>query len=241
MNDQQPGAENASDRSDTSDESEDRNSGAAVLITEFVDINDRLYKFATQVRNPKARLYSAKAQKFRAIDPESGIDLIQLYRDIDKEHIRQIFLSLRRAPLSSSQEVLEASEMPKEPKLTSEDEILISRLATANTHRRQQFGQWREHQVTMTSETTKELDDQRTNPVSKPSTATALLNPGAIRLDDNMSSTSGMTISPSARSSIDEEIEIPDPPKVPPRAKHFICPYCFYLCSISTLKKAAWR
>ena len=129
-------------------------------------------------------------------------------------------------------------------RLTNEDEALITRLARANTHRRRQFGQWRDHQASMAAETARELGadaDGYTNPVSKPSTATALLNPEAIRLDDTASNVSGMSLSPAARSSKDEDVEIPDPPRVPPGAKHFTCPYCFYICPVSTFKNVAWR
>ena len=121
--------------SETSDESEDDNDGAKILLSEMVDINDRLYRFATQVRNPKARLYSAKAENFRVIDPESGVDLIQVFQRMDEDHVRQVFLGLRSQSIGSSQELSSAPPAPITPQLTVEDNILILRLAKANTYR----------------------------------------------------------------------------------------------------------
>ena len=77
--------------------------------------------------------------------------------------------------------------------------------------------------------------------MSRPSTATALLNSKDIRLDDEMSTKSKMTISPKPRDSKDDDFEIPAPPDVLKNAKHFVCPYCFFLCPISTRENDAWR
>ena len=282
--------EHADDESAKSEEFSDESSDPHVIVSELTDIIDRLYKFATQIRNPRTRIRSDKIQKHCQYDTKTGVDLIQVFRDFDKKHVREIFLNREREAsrnTGESREVKESSKLrassavKEEHKdtnastqvstprweLTGDDEILISRLALANTYRRQQFGHWKKHAEKYSNETVKALNDRTeirsrteptpshlrlrssvlvdaentTNTMSKASTATAILNPGDIKLDDGASTTSKMTASPRPLDSKDDDIEIPDPPKVQENDKHFKCPYCFLICPVNTRKPSAWR
>ena len=258
---------------DLSEGSDEEIAGPHFFISELADTNDRLYKFAIQVRNPRTRLKSDKVRKYHKGIREADVSLIDAFRIFDEKHVREIFLDRERGvstSVESEPSEINTSEPLLNPvrELPPEDEVLISRLAQANTYRRQQFSQWKRHAEKAAMKTAKALDeelehrdtledpkprDQRaqsgvvadlaraTNPTSRPSTATALLDPDRVKLDDEISTRSKTTISPKARDSKDDDFEVPAPPNVPKNAKHFTCPHCFILCPISTREKAAWR
>ena len=81
--------------------------------------------------------------------------------------------------------------------------------------------------------------------LSKPSTASYLPNPSRFGDDDGKSSTSRRTIIPKAWDPRDEQIDVPPPPlalkETAKKEKHFVCPYCFTICSVSQLQPEAWR
>ena len=250
--------------SDDSDQSSDEGQDdATVLLNELADVIDRLYRFAVQVRSPKRRLQSKRANKFQLIDEETGAELIQLFKEFDRQHVSQIFHDIRSRPLEDSGPVLSGTFESTSGDL---DNILIHRLAGANTARRQQFAYWKTQKAKISAETTKALQnpnlkpkarttrehaqptndvtpvaDQRTNTGSQPATATTLPQSSELKFDDNVSNTSGMTVSPAAETAIDDIVQVPDPPVVEKGTRHFTCPYCFFLCPISFLQKPAWR
>lgn len=62
-----------------------------LLLDSVKDVIDRLYKLSTKIRNPSTRLASSKAQRFRQIDDETGIDLLQTFEHYDYDFVRSIF------------------------------------------------------------------------------------------------------------------------------------------------------
>ena len=226
-------------------ESENETLQAAVT-----DILDRLYRFATRLRNPATRTTKAKTGQFAQVDNETGIDLIKQFKKLDLDHVQELLLSYRSSNSKESED--------RGKTLSVEDDALILRLAVANTYRRQQFGQWARHRVKGLKETARALeelgpvdpnarrDESTRTPISKafskPTTASHLLNPTQIRLDgDAASALSGKTMSPTAQGTDDDQVEVPDPPSKFKGQEHFQCPYCCMLCTKAHLEKKAWR
>ena len=81
--------------------------------------------------------------------------------------------------------------------------------------------------------------------LSKPSTASYLRDPSRFGDDDGRSSTSRRTITPKALDPRDDQVDVPPPPlglkETAKKEKHFVCPYCFTICSVSQLQPDAWR
>ncbi|KAL8724880.1 MAG: hypothetical protein Q9181_006640 [Wetmoreana brouardii] len=121
------------DHSDGSDD-EDFETYQDVLTIEMASENvssmiSRLYRLSFKIRNPTTRLGFSKAHKYQETDSETGVDLIQVFADFDRQHMEQVFLQFWKG---------EDIEYVKE-------HYLVKRLAKANTRRRQQFRQWRHH------------------------------------------------------------------------------------------------
>lgn len=238
------------------------------LLASAIDIIDRLYRLATKIRNPATRLASSKAATFKNVNPETGVDLMVRFVEIDHRHIEELFWEYRAVDIKEPEQVNEERrDQEHRPRSLGEEEHkLISRLAKANTYRRQQFGYWSRHRAKNARETAKALeavDDvaikkasqlkslpgigamtvapSSSKVLSRPSTATWLQNPAAISLDDTTSVMSTRSVAPQARSVHDEQVEIPEPPASLRDAKHFSCPYCFTFCSKSLLERKPWR
>ncbi|KAE8358236.1 hypothetical protein BDV27DRAFT_150625 [Aspergillus caelatus] len=116
-----------------SDDSEEDDFGSSddesiidLLLSGVAACIDKLYRLSFKIRNPAMRLGFSKALKYRALDPETGVDLIDQFRESDQRHLEQLFASYR----STSARDLEK-------------DFLVQRLAKANTRRRQQFAYWK--------------------------------------------------------------------------------------------------
>ncbi|KAL8931143.1 MAG: hypothetical protein Q9208_000247 [Pyrenodesmia sp. 3 TL-2023] len=182
---------------DDSDEEEfESYQDSSLTETALENVNgiiDSLYRLSFKIRNPATRLGFSKAQKYREIDNETGVDLIQIFADFDRQHIEEVFRELRKG------------QEPKDAK----EHYLVERLAKANTRRRQQFKQWRTHRIKIEaiSNTAEDFDflipssktaEMAQAPVSEgmlasgqpapsmPSTATRL-DPAVVTLDDTTS------------------------------------------------------
>jgi hypothetical protein len=239
----------------------------ATLLEDVIDIVDRLYRLATKIRNPSTRLSTSKALTFKKIDDETGIDLIKQYTKFDTVHMEELFWDYRSVELKDPWEIPEEfrGRERKPGVLTTDERNLLERLAKANTHRRQQFGYWSRHRTKNAKESTKALETvgvTRPKPgpkqgqlpnagsfnpppsskaFSRPTTATQLQNPSAIKIDDGASTMSVRTIPPHAQGAHDKHVEVPEPPSSLKGLRYFSCPYCFTICSQSTLKKDSWR
>ena len=259
-----PGSDISSDEylDDYQDQSQE-----AALLKSAVDIIDRLYKFATKIRNPATRLASVKASTFKKIDTETRVDVLHEFEELDLHHVEEMLWDYRVAEANYDGNLPEAeNDRSHRPRTLAEDDlILVCRLAKANTHRRRQFGYWRKHRAKNANETARALEETAEIPglpdiapkhrlnlfdilpgpsskgLSRPSTATNLLDPTKFRFDDTTSTRSSRTVAPKAQGARDEQVEVPEPPTLSQEAKHFSCPYCFTLCSSSLLEKERWR
>lgn len=215
-----------------------------LAIENIAHVIDRLYRLSFKVRNPATRMGLTKAQAFRQIDQDTGVDLIHRFADYDRNHVEEVFRHYR-------------------PKLTSDEmanHFLAQRLAKANTRRRQQFGQWKRHKSKLQKgeKPAPKLEDMRSLsrkfaesrpfletpllglPVpSQPSTAT-WLDQSKIALDDNTSVFSTSTYAIFSEEP-DAELPVPQLPQKLREEKKFECPYCQVLCSRRTAEKQAWR
>ena len=239
-----------------------------MLLKSATDIIDRLYKFASRIRNPATRLASAKAKAFKNVDAETGVELYENFEtQIDPQHINEVFSEYRHKGAPGDDAQSDDSEKADQLEdLTEADRTLIARFAKANTDRRRQFGYWRRHRVKNTRETIKALEEVAKMPdfapslgkmpiaisnvlppptsklYSRPSTATQLLlDPSKFNFNDTASTRSSHTIAPKAQNAKDEQVDVPEVPSSLKGQDNFSCPYCFTLCSKSILEKERWR
>ncbi|KAI9040967.1 uncharacterized protein KD926_007508 [Aspergillus affinis] len=179
--------------------------------------------------------------KFRQIDPETGTDLVAQFKQSDQNHIAEL-LGLYNG--SSSE------------KFT--DHYLVSRLAKANTCRRQQFGYWKMRRTKselISQSVFLEKGDSVPVPArhdlqpqggleipiapiapSQPSTATHL-DVSKVKLDDEISIVSSSTVMHIGDTDNGDSYSIPPPPKGLWDRGDFECPYCFTLCPRRMLVK----
>ena len=241
-----------------SEGSQERETDYALLLRDVSDIIDRLYKISTRIRTSSTRLRSTRLLHYRQIDPETEVDLIDQFRDIDLCHVRELFRFYQRDEAEATSEVLQR------------------RLAAANTRRRQQFGHWKWHHEKMAQATlrrqklvagdagsvgyrperaksivdegpmqsTENLNHATSSGkkgMTVPSITTATnLTASRIRAEDTVSNISVSTYYGSEQAS-DEVQEFPDPPASFRGQKYFECPYCFTLCSGAHAEKSAWK
>ncbi len=199
-----------------------------LAIENTATVIDRLYRLSFKVRNPATRMGLTKAQAFREIDQETGVDLIHRFADYDRNHVEEVFRHYR-------------------PKLHPDEmanHFLAQRLAKANTRRRQQFGQWKRHKTKLQKGEKSALNlNLNLKPgltvPSQPSTATRL-DQNKIALDDNTSALSISTYAVFSQGP-DAELPVPQLPRKLCDEKEFECPYCQVLCSQRTAEKRAWK
>lgn len=251
VSDQAAGLKRDSDEAHASDESsedeEDLMSYQEASISGIVLENaklmiDRLYKLSFKIRNPATRLGSSKARSYRALDEETGVDLMEQYACFDLWHVAEIV-----APYWGIS--------PEE----CESHDVVQRLAKANTNRRRQFGQWRRHKLKLESVGTGFVQMINKNPnlvagpsllhipqgsqkgaLSLPSTATKL-DEKNINLDDNASAISSSTYAIKFTEENENNVGVPPLPEKLCTDKEFECPYCHILCSSRLSNKIAWE
>ncbi len=162
LNDDESGLDMSDDvEPDEEDLSEYRNESEDEAILKAVtDIIDRLYKLAIMIRDPKTRLATSKAVTFKKVDEDTGINLIDEFVEVDKRHVEELFWDHRVVDLTEDECIPEKFEdHERRPRNFLEaNRVLISRLAAANTRRRQQFGYWRHHHFKNTLETARVLE-----------------------------------------------------------------------------------
>jgi hypothetical protein len=190
------------------------------------------------------RLGLSKATKYTEVDPDTGVNLVEVYASIDQKYLAELFSSFGH----------------QDPEKL-ESHYLVQRLGRANTRRRQQFGYWRKRKVKW-KEYSKSLEKRaanysRTLPIShggelcvadgpqsapsQPSTAT-WLNQAQVKLEEDVASiTSTKTFLIFADEKGGDLISIPPPPALDLDAKEFECPYCFMICPRKTANVREWE
>ncbi|KAE8327761.1 hypothetical protein BDV39DRAFT_204775 [Aspergillus sergii] len=235
--------EQFSDDSEDDFESSDDESITDLLLSGMAASIDKLYRLSFKIRNPAMRLGFSKALKYRALDTETGVDLIDQFRKSDQRHIEQLFATYR----STSARDLE-------------NDFLVRRLAKANTRRRQQFGYWKKRRARFDMMPRIEIiEEMRPDPItqepknspnlnvpvvptapSQPSTATHL-DVSKVKLDDDASMISSSTVVHMPEEANGDWFSIPPPPMHLWGREEFECPYCFTLCPRKMLHQKAWQ
>ncbi|KAL2810943.1 hypothetical protein BJX63DRAFT_433767 [Aspergillus granulosus] len=101
------------------------------IIINIVGIVDELYHLVFDIRNPAIRLGFSKAFTYSEIDPDTEVNIIDGYRAVDLNHLKDLFRSYNHA----------VSDDPEDL------HYLVRHLVKANTRRRQQFKYWRNHKI----------------------------------------------------------------------------------------------
>ncbi|KAL8911246.1 MAG: hypothetical protein Q9171_003544 [Xanthocarpia ochracea] len=174
-----------------------------IVLARLESIIDRLYRLSFRIQHPATRLGVAKASQYRDIDEDTNIDLMEMYAEADRTHVRELLKQILG---------------------TSADEYLVSRLSQANTLRRKQFGQWRRHKIKLKSSPRPEEPVEESNRppgprTSGPSTATGIAHKH-IDLDDRTSLISSST-DIQLQDADATEINMPTPPGVPITEREF--------------------
>ena len=206
----------------------------AIVVSRLESTLDKLYRLSFRIRSPATRIGLSKAQKFTDIDPETGVDLLEVYKIEDIKHVRDLLKQLSRGH----------GDAP---------DYLVFRLAKANTLRRKQFGYWNRRKLKQASVVTSTTRDDvlpsrlyllneaapnRPGP-SRPSTATKV-HDMKLDLDDCRSTLSLSTLAP-PEDNIGGSLVLPPPPKIEHNQKELECPLCYILCSRSICEKRAWE
>ncbi|KAI1571842.1 hypothetical protein PtrEW7m1_007729 [Pyrenophora tritici-repentis] len=96
----------------------------------MIDIIDNLYKLSVRIRTPSIRSRSLKASSYMQKDPETGVDVLSMYAELDLKHVQELLSDLRRSFPNNE-------EMDKD--------FLIVRLSKSITLRRRNFKYWKRH------------------------------------------------------------------------------------------------
>ncbi|KAK1774720.1 hypothetical protein QBC45DRAFT_424228 [Copromyces sp. CBS 386.78] len=102
---------NATDESDGLDESFASQDGSDMdLLVEGVrDPIDRLFKLAVWIRNPSSRITSPKVLRYRLLDPETGVDLLDVFKEFDYDYVSSLFLEFRKSKARADHPITEPS------------------------------------------------------------------------------------------------------------------------------------
>ena len=248
---QATGADNGYDEDQASDErSEDEEalmsyqeeSISTIVLDNARLLIDRLYKLSFKIREPATRLGYSRVRTYRAMDKETGADPMQRYASFDLRHVAEIMARYWRTT-------------PEE----CENHDLVQRLASANTNRRRQFGQWRRHKLklervekvyvqTMEDKPNVEAAPTLLNDPQGPEKGAFPLPSTATRVDENninMDETvSALSDSISTISSTEDDMDNMNIPPLPGTLcadKDFECPFCHILCSKHVSNQTAWE
>ncbi|KAH8632919.1 hypothetical protein IG631_11553 [Alternaria alternata] len=226
---------------------------------EVVDIIDNLYKLSVRIRTPSIHSRSLKASSYMPKDPETGVDILDAYAELDRKHVQELLLQLRRQHPSGSQEA-QAS--------------LIERLSSSITLRRRHFKYWKRHRDKLGASAIPEEAPEPVVPASReaPNTTrndnleafpttpmittsrptpsqktgkTLLSGTEATHhhqsLDDIVDTKSVTSYAVTVRDLHGKGIELPPPPKAANGDKDFECPYCWIVCPARYGKGRAWK
>ncbi|KAJ5061318.1 hypothetical protein J3E72DRAFT_190163 [Bipolaris maydis] len=124
---------------DNSSSSDEPRTELKMRFGEIVDIIDNLYKLSVRIRTPGLRSRSLKASSYTQKDPETGIDIFDMYAMQDLKHVQELVSHLRQPYVASD---------------TQEDQdYLIKRLSASVTLRRRHFKYWKRHRDKLSAST----------------------------------------------------------------------------------------
>ena len=238
-------------------------------MTTITEILGDLYKISFRIRNSATRPRPLKPSLYKEVDEETGVDKSTMYADLDKRHVEESLIQLRK-------EAAERMDMdPAEAaKILEEDMFLINRLAVTLTERRKVLRYWQRHAKKLATEPkeVKELvpvqsssmavlnhngqtlntqgsveGSQHVQIAPAPSaTAKTILSgtvaTGCHRKPDDMLDTKSVMSYASTSSDVDgNSVDLPSPPAIAFKQTEFLCPYCGIVCPSRYAKRRAWR
>jgi hypothetical protein len=98
-------------------------------FAEIVDIIDNLYKLSVRIRTPGLRSRSLRASSYTQKDPETGIDIFDMYAVQDLKHVHELVSHLRQPYVGDDRQ--------------EEPDSLTKRLSASVTLRRRHFKYWK--------------------------------------------------------------------------------------------------
>ncbi|KAI4945761.1 hypothetical protein J4E91_007674 [Alternaria rosae] len=259
------GSDDDSDHGSSSEEEEDDSdsdeprSELKMRYEEIVDIIDNLYKLSVRIRTPTVRSRSLKASAYTPIDPETGVDILGVYAELDRKHVRELLLQLRKTYPTQNEE---------------DQDFLTERLSSSITLRRRHFKYWKRHRDKLGASADTEdiaaagkptLNEAPTpirhdtleahppmptintpKPTPSQKTGKTLLSGTEAThhhqsLDDIVDTKSVTSYAVTVKDLDGKGIDLPPPPKAATCDKDFECPYCWIVCPARYGKGRAWK
>ncbi|PVH96312.1 hypothetical protein DM02DRAFT_674913 [Periconia macrospinosa] len=204
-------ADNSSQSDIDSDTMTDPLSLLDEIVTDLAIMLKRLYRIATRLNNQSASTQSGASWKYKAVDHETGVDLLDVMVSYDERHLSERYPQMRG--------------------------FLVRRLASANGARRRRFAYWRRHHDKLVKgpEVERETADLTQARVS---TVATILKPSRSLLDETLPDQDESVNVVMADDDIDE-LRFPDLPGAALTGAVFECPYCFQILGSMTPKR--WR
>ncbi|KAI4941058.1 hypothetical protein J4E86_010558 [Alternaria arbusti] len=259
------GSDDDSDRGSSSEEeehdsdSDEPRSELRMRYEEIVDIIDNLYKLSVRIRTPTVRSRSLKASAYTPVDPETGVDILGVYAELDRKHVRELLSQLRKTHPAQNEE---------------DRDFLTERLSSSITLRRRHFKYWKRHRdklgasadsediadagkptaneapAPMRHDTLEAHPPMPTINTPKPTPSqktgkTLLSGTEATHhhqsLDDIVDTKSVTSYAVTVKDLDGKGIDLPPPPKAATCDKDFECPYCWIVCPARYGKGRAWK
>ncbi|KAF7577167.1 MACRO domain containing protein 1 [Pyrenophora tritici-repentis] len=224
----------------------------------MIDIIDNLYKLSVRIRTPSIRSRSLKASSYMQKDPETGVDVLSMYAELDLKHVQELLSDLRRSFPNNE-------EMDKD--------FLIVRLSKSITLRRRNFKYWKRHRDKLGAATGDELfqagvivtaeepgtarnDTLEAQPAiplittrqeapSQKTGRTFLSGTEATQhhqsLDDIVDTKSVTSYAVTVKDLHGKAVSLPPPPQTANGEKDFECPYCWIVCPARYGNSRAWK
>ncbi len=194
-----------------------------------------LYRLSFKIRNVSTRSTSTKALLHKDVDPDTQVDLISAFAELDRRHVQE---SLPHLQKTSAQE----------------GEFMVERLSKAITNRRRYFAYWRRHALKLAtvSATDQGAKETVTDPSEEGNLGPQLSGPKTIlsgteatkfdrKLDDQLDSQTVISYASTAYDSHGNAAELPPPPSEASSKSEFRCSYCCLVCPSWQGKGKSWR
>ena len=221
-------------------------------------IVDHLYKVSVRIRGPGLRARPLKALTYRQVDPDTGVDLFEMYNKLDHLHVRCALDDARReanAPgnvhdgildrlasaITSRRRQLAYSQRHHQKMATPSPDHIVN-FATPQPRSAQLTSQMKDLPVQerpIQSGALSERPSRRSEPVTilSATEATAYLQ---ARQDDAEEVKTEVSVATIAVDSKGVKVAIPPVPAHAQR-KEFECPLCFAMCPAKFGRDRIWR
>lgn len=237
----------------------------SVLLSSIKDILNSLYKLSYHIRNASTR-DTTRSMLHAEVDDDTGIDLFDCYINIDRGHIKELLVQMRRESGALAPQQLELNIS-----FSGQDRVLTERLVTTMNYRRRMLRYWRRHAQKMTqAQQMTELNAQELpEPAQVGSTVdkapaaakdigrTALpvqapgLAAGTIlsmtdatffthRIDEQVDMQSIVSYVSAATDASNEQGTLPPPPRPDLGSSEFMCSYCAIVCPVRQGHGTGW-